>query len=72
MLYLKFVLNGQLYHTQGSAPCTEEAFQKGEFSEKYIKECAYCLIYGYMEVKNLKGKPELISWTFERINDRVS
>lgn len=67
VLYSKFVLNGQLFHTNGSAPCTEEAFQKGEFSEKYIKECAYRHISGYMDVKHLEGRPVLISWTFERI-----
>lgn len=67
VLYSKFVLNGQLFHTKGFASCTEEAFQKGEFSEKYIKECAYCHISGYMDVKHLEGRPELISWTFERI-----
>lgn len=68
-LYLKFALNGQLLHTKGSAPCTEEAFQKGIFSKKYIEECAYCYIYSYMEVKHLEGKPKLVYWTFEHIYD---
>lgn len=66
---IDFILNGQLFHTKGSAPCTEEAFQKGEFSEKYIMECAYGHIYGYMKVKNLEGNPELVSWRFNHAND---
>lgn len=69
VLHSKFVLNGQLFHTNGSAPCTEEAFLKGEFSEKYIKECTYCHIYGYMGVKNIEGNPELVSWKFDYAND---
>lgn len=68
ILFLKFVLDGHLFHTKGSAPCTEEAFQKGEFSEKYIMKCAYCHIYGYMRVKNLEGNPELVSWEFAHAN----
>lgn len=63
-LNIKFRLDGIYYHTKGFAPCTEEAFQEGVFSENYIKRCAYHIISGYMEVKHLEGKPELVFWTF--------
>lgn len=67
-LKVKFMLDGIYYHTKGFAPCTEEASQKGKFSENYIKKCACCIIGGYMEVKNLEGNPELIDWSFEHVN----
>lgn len=64
--YLKihFTVDGDHYYTKGTAPCTEEAFQRGKFSENYIKRCAFCIISGHMGVKNLEGNPELVSWAF--------
>lgn len=69
--YLKihFIVDGNHYYARGTAPCTEKAFQEGEFSERYIRESAYCIISGYMNLKNLQGNPELFSWMFECINN---
>lgn len=68
LINVKFELNGTPCYTKGFAPCTEKAFQKKEFSERYIIKCAYCHIYGYMEVQNLEGSPELVSWEFDHTN----
>lgn len=67
-LKIHFTVDGIHYHTKGFAPCTEDAFHKGEFSGNYIKRCAFCIISGYMGVNNLEGSPELVSWAFEHTN----
>ena len=69
MIFIKFRLNGYFHYTNGSIPCTEKAFHEGIFSVRYILECVYGYISGYMEVKNLEGKPELVNWTFGYVND---
>lgn len=68
--YLKihFIVDEHHYYTRGTAPCTEKAFQNGEFSERYIINCVYSLISGYMEVKKLEGNPKFIDWSFESVN----
>ena len=66
---IKFELDGCPHYAKGPAPCTKKAYEKGEFSEGYIRKCAYCIIYGHMEIENLEGEPVLVDWKFQWIND---
>lgn len=68
LINIHFIVNNDHYYARGTAPCTEKAYQNGEFSEKYIIKCIYCLIIGHMEVELIEGNPKLVDWSFEYVN----